>query len=121
MLDKVEELIGASAILKLRSGAAPASLAGASTGTVIATLNLPANWMADASGGIKALLGLWQDSSADAAGTVGHYEFCTAAGVPEMRGPVTATGGGGELTLDNVAVNATQSITITSFNLSKPS
>lgn len=120
MLDSTETTIGASAILKLRSGAAPATVATASTGTVIATMNLPADWMAAASGGSKALSGSWTDPSADATGTVGHFEICTSGGTVHMRGSVTATGGGGDIMLDNVSVNATQSITITAFTLSKP-
>ena len=120
MLDAAETAIGASAILKLRSGAAPATLADASTGTVIATLNLPADWMANAAGGVKALSGTWQDSAADATGTIGHFEFCSAGGTPHLRGSVTVVGGGGNIELQNVNVNATQSITITAFNLTKP-
>ncbi len=120
MLDAVETAIGASAILLLRTGAAPANLAAASTGTVVATLNLPADWMSNASGGLKALLGTWQDSAADATGTVGHFEFRSSGGTAHLRGSVTATGGGGDITLDNVNVNVGQSISITAFNLNKP-
>jgi hypothetical protein len=119
MLDAIEAALGGAAILKLRTGAAPASLAAASTGVVVATLNLPADWMSNASGGTKALLGTWQDSSADASGVVAHFEFCKADGTPQVRGSVTVTGGGGDLTLDNVNVNVGQSITITAFNLNK--
>lgn len=34
-----------------------------------------------------------------------------------MQGTVTATGGGGDMTLDSVAITATQSVTITAFSL----
>lgn len=50
-LDAVETTIGASAILKIRTGAVPASCATADAGTVLATLALPADYMAAASGG----------------------------------------------------------------------
>ena len=68
-LDVVESTIGASAIMKLRTGAAPANCAAADSGTVLATLNLPSDWMAAASGGSKDKSGTWEDLSADAAGT----------------------------------------------------
>ena len=56
-LDAIETQIGASAVLKIRTGAPPATCATADSGTVLATVNLPADWMAAASGGAKALSG----------------------------------------------------------------
>jgi hypothetical protein len=120
LLDALETAIGANAILKLRSGASPATGDAASTGTVIATMNLPADWMAAASSGSKAMLGTWQDTAADAAGTVGHFEICTSAGTPGLRGDVTLTGGGGLIELDAVTLNLGQSVSITSFTLTAP-
>lgn len=117
-LDAIETEIGASAILKLRTGSAPANCAAADTGTVVATINLPADWMAAASGGSKAKSGTWQDASADNAGTVEHFRIYDSGGsVCHMQGTVTITGGGGDLTLDNNVVLATQTITITAFTL----
>ena len=49
-LDAVETAIGASAVLKFRTGAPPSTCATADSGTVLATLNLPADWLAAASG-----------------------------------------------------------------------
>ena len=120
LLDAIETAIGASPILKLRSGGAPADGDVASTGTVIATMNLPADWMAAAASGSKSLIGTWQDSAADAAGTVGHYELCKNDGTPAIRGSVTITGGGGDITLDAVNLNAGQAVSITSFTLVAP-
>lgn len=120
LLDAIETAIGAAAIVKLRTGASPADADSASTGTVIATMNLPADWMANAASGSKSLLGTWQDTSADAAGTVGHFEICKSDGTPAIRGSVTLAGGGGDITLDAVTINLGQSITITSFNLTAP-
>ena len=61
-LDAIESTIGVSAILKIRTGAAPADCATADSGTVLATLNLPSDWMAAAASGNKALSGTWQDT-----------------------------------------------------------
>lgn len=79
-LDAVESTVGTSAILKIRTGAAPATPATADSGTVLATINLPSDWMAAASGGTKALAGTWSDSSADATGTAGHYRIYDSGG-----------------------------------------
>jgi hypothetical protein len=120
MLDAIEAAVGQSPLLRLRSGPAPANVEAAPTGTVIATMQLPTDWMLAAANGAKALTGLWQDPSADAAGTIGHFEICRSDGTPALRGSVTLTGGGGDITLDAVAVNVGQSITITAFTLSLP-
>lgn len=117
-LDAIETAIGASAILKLRTGAAPANCAAADSGTVVATIACPADWAAAAASGSKALQGTWQDLSADNAGTVAHFRLYASDGTTcHMQGTVTATGGGGDLTLDNVVVAAGQQISITSFTL----
>lgn len=115
-LDAVETTIGASAIMKIRSGAPPANCAAADSGTVLATLNLPADWMAAAASGQKAMSGSWADASADAAGTAGHYRIYANDGVTcHEQGTVTATGGGGDMTVDNTVFAAGQGFTVTSY------
>jgi len=115
-LDAIETGIGVSAILKLRTGAAPASVATADSGTVLATLNLPADWLAAAASGQKAKSGTWEDLSADAAGTAAHYRVYASDGTTaHVQGTVTATGGGGDLTLDNTVLAVAQSVTVTSW------
>jgi hypothetical protein len=117
-LDSFETTIGTTPILRIRSGAPPANCAAARTGTVLATINLPSDWMAAASGGSKALSGTWQDTSADAAGTAGHFEVMDSSGTTcHMQGTVTATGGGGDMTLDNTSIASGQQINITSFTI----
>jgi hypothetical protein len=117
-LDAVESTIGTSAIMEIRSGAAPADCSEADSGTVLATLNLPSDWMAAASSGSKALAGTWEDSSADATGTAAHFRIKDSGGSTcHIQGTVTATGGGGDLTLDNTSIASGQAITISSFTL----
>lgn len=118
-LDGIETAIGTSAILKIRSGSAPADCGTADSGTVLATLNLPSDWLAAASGGSKSKSGTWEDTSADAAGTAGHFRiYATDGTTVHMQGTVTATGGGGDMTLDNTSIASGQQVTITSFTLS---
>lgn len=117
-LDAIETAIGLSAVLKIRTGAAPANCAAADSGTVLATANLPADWMAAAAGGVKGLSGTWQDASADAAGTAAHFRIYASDGVTcHMQGTVTATGGGGDMTVDNIIFAAAQGFSVTSFNI----
>lgn len=117
-LDQIESTISTSAIMKIRTGAAPADCAAADTGTVLATISLPSDWMAAASSGSKAKSGTWSDSSADASGTAAHFRIYDSGGSTcHIQGTVTATGGGGDLTLDNTSINSAQVVTITSFTL----
>ena len=118
MLDTIESTVSTSAVLKIRTGAQPANCAAADTGTVLATMSLPSDWMAAADAGSKALSGTWQDASADATGTAAHFRVYASDGTTcHMQGSVTATGAGGDMTLDNTSVAAGQSITISSFTL----
>lgn len=117
-LDAIETAIGASAVLKIRTGAPPADVAAADSGTVLASLTLPSDWMDAAASGAKAKAGTWQDTSADGTGTAAHFRIYASDGTTcHLQGTVTATGGGGDLTLDNTSIASGQSVTITSFSL----
>lgn len=121
LLDAIETATGATAVLKMRTGAAPATVATADSGTVLATLTLPADWMSAAAAGAKAKLGTWEDASADASGTVAHFRIYASDGTTaHIQGTVTATGGGGDMTVDNVVFAAAQAFSITAFTLTAP-
>lgn len=123
LLDAIEAAIGAAAVLKIFSGSAPANCAAADSGTLLATLTLPADWMAAASGGTKARSGTWEDLSADAGAptNAGHFRLYAADGTScHLQGSITVTGGGGDLTLDAIAITAGQAIAITGFTLTAP-
>lgn len=117
-LDTIESTIGVSAVMKIRTGSAPANCGTADSGTVVATLSLPSDWMAAASGGAKALSGTWTDASADATGTAAHFRvYESTATTCHIQGTVTATGGGGDLTVDSTSFTAGQAFTVTAFTL----
>jgi hypothetical protein len=114
----IETTTGVSAILKIRTGTPPANVAAADTGTVLATVPCPSDWLADPSGGVAALAGTWQDTSADGSGTAAHFRLYASDGTTcHMQGTVTVTGGGGDMQLDSVAFTAGQAFTITAFTL----
>lgn len=117
-LDAVETTIGTSAVLKIRTGSPPADCATADSGTVLATLSLPSDWMAAASGGAKSKSGTWEDTSADATGTAAHWRLYASDGTTcHAQGTVTATGGGGDMTVDNASFASGQSFSVTTFTL----
>lgn len=117
-LNTIETAIGTSAVLKIRTGAAPSTCGAADTGTVLATIQLPSDWLAAASAGAKAKSGTWSDTSADSTGTAQHFRIYEKTATNcHIQGTVTATGGGGDLTLDNTSIASAQTVTITSFTL----
>lgn len=103
-----------SGTLEIRSGAAPGA-DNVATGTVLATILLPADALAPAAARSKAKSGTWQDAAADAGGTAAHFRLTSSGGTHVVEGSVSATGGGGDLQLDTVTLVAGQPVTITSF------
>lgn len=117
MLDSLETTVGTAPILKIISGSAPANCAAATTGTVLATMTLPSDWLANASSGSKALSGTWQDASADATGTAGYFRLFDSSGTTcHLQG--TCGTSGADLNLDSTSITVGQSVTITSFSIS---
>jgi hypothetical protein len=115
-LDAIETDSGTAAILKIRTGAPPASCATADSGTVLATLTLPSDWMAAAASGAKSMSGSWADSSADAAGTAGHFRIYKSDGTTcQMQGTVAASSA--DMIVDNVVFAAGQAFSVTSFTI----
>ncbi len=118
MLDAIETQAGTSAIMKIRTGTVPANCAAADSGTVLATLNLPSDWMAAASSGAKAKSGTWQDASADASGTAAHWRLYQSDGTTVVaQGTVTVTGGAGDMEVDNTTFASGQTFTVSTFTL----
>lgn len=113
-LDAVETATGTAPTLEIRTGAVPANCAAASTGTVLATLTLPSDWMNAASGGTKTLLGTWQDTSADATGTAAHFRIFQGA-TCHIQGTVGTSGT--DMIVDNASFAAGQAFTVTAFTL----
>lgn len=80
-LDAIETTVGTAPLLRFYSGTAPANCAAAATGTLLAEITLPSDWMAGAASRSKGIAnGPWVDSSANASGLVGYYRMLNSAG-----------------------------------------
>lgn len=119
MIGQYETTLGTTPKLILRSGTQPADCAAVDSGTFLAILTLPADWMNAASAGSITKNGTWT-GTASAAGTVGHYRLkdSTATstdntGTTHEQGSVGQ--GTGDLSLDNVVVANGQTITVTTW------
>lgn len=118
-LDQFETTVGVTAKLQLRTGAAPVDCATAASGTLLCEMTLPSDYMSAASAGSKAKLGTWSGTGA-AAGSAAHFRIVdNAATTCHMQGTVTATGGGGDMTLDNVSIAVAQVVTVSTFTIAR--
>jgi len=118
-LDALETTTGATAILRIRTGAPPATCATADSGTVLAEMTLPSDWMAAASGGTKAKSGTWEDAAANATGTAAHFRVYDSTGTTcHLQGTVTVAGGGGDMTLvGTVDIASGQPVSVANLTL----
>jgi hypothetical protein len=118
-LDQLEATVGTGPLLQLFTGGVPANCAAADSGTKLAEMTLPSDWMAAASGGSKAKSGTWT-VNAIAAGAAAHFRIKNSAGtVCHVQGTVTATGGGGDMTVDNTSLASGQAVTVNTFALTE--
>lgn len=116
-LDQLESTIGTAPKLYFRSGTPPANCAAADTGTLLATLTLPSDWMAAASGGSKAKSGTWSDVGT-AAGTIGHFRIKDSTGTTcHIQGTVGTSGA--DMIVDNTSIGVGQTITVNTFTLTR--
>lgn len=116
-LDSIETTVSTSAVLKIRTGAQPATCATADSGTELVSMSLPSDWAAAASSGAKAKSGTWS-GTAGGTGTAAHFRLYASDGTTcHMQGTVTATGGGGDMTLDNTSIASGQTVSVTTFTV----
>jgi hypothetical protein len=124
--DAVVDLLDAgpaAGYIEIRSGSQPATVNTAASGTLLGTLTLsdPAFGNATtASPSVATASAITSDSSADATGTAGWFRGYDSTGTAVIDGSVTATGGGGDLTLDSVSIVAGGVIAISSWTVSHP-
>ena len=112
-----EAPIGTAPLLRMYSGAMPANTAAAATGTLLVEMTLPSDWLTAPSAGGVSKSGTWQDLSANAGGTLGYYRIYNSAGtLCHDQGTITATGGGGDMEVDNTSVASGQQVTVSAFS-----
>ncbi|MFM9922757.1 hypothetical protein VLK31_07185 [Variovorax sp. H27-G14] len=120
-LDAIETAIGTSAKVRIYSGAQPANCAAAASGTLLVEWALGADWAANASAGVKAFNSTPVAGTATGNGTAGHYRIVDSAGTTcHEQGTVTATGGGGDVTIDNTTIASGQTVNISSWTVTEP-
>ena len=118
-LDIIEETVGLAPILKIRTGPQPADCAQPDSGLVLATIQLPYDWLLDAEDGVKSMSGSWQDNAANATGSLpGHFRLYAADDTTcFLQGSVGLTGSSADMTVDALNFVVGQYFTVTLFTL----
>lgn len=117
-----ETTIGTAARLSLRTGAPPANCAAADSGTEIIRYTLASDWAAAFASGAASpwLNNLPLTGASTGTGTLGHYRIYASDGTTcHHQGTITATGGGGDLTVDNTSVVSPQVVNVTAWGVTE--
>ena len=115
-LDQIESTIGTAPLLRIYTGSIPANPVTAASGTLLATLTLPSDWMAAAASASKAKAGTWS-GTASASGVGGYCRIYDSSGTTcHIQG--TAGIGSGDFQFDNTNISTGQSITCNTFTIS---
>jgi hypothetical protein len=104
--------------IQIRTGASPGANS-AATGTLLVTVTLIDPSFGSVSAG-SATLADPAAVLAVASGTAGHCRVLDSSANVIMDGTVTATGGGGDLTLASTAISSGQSVDVTGGTLTQP-
>lgn len=114
-LDTFESTVGITPKLRILTGTVPADCATVQSGTLLAEMDLPSDWMNGAAAGSKTKLGTWS-VTAVAAGVAGYFRILDAAGITcHMQGTVGQ--GTGDMSLDNTNIANGQVVTVNTFTL----
>lgn len=109
--------------IRIYSGVQPATPDTALSGnTLLAELRINATSAPAAAAGVLTFNAITSDTAADATGTASFYRKLGSNGTSaHIDGTVTATGGGGDLTLNTVSIvlNAQVDITSDTYTISK--
>ena len=107
--------IGPSPVLQIRSGPPPQNCAARDSGSLLASMTLPAEWMTAAKNGRIAKAGEWESRGADANGDAGHFRIYATDGRCMLQGTVSTAGA--DMTVDSVGFIAGQIFVINSFSI----
>ncbi len=102
--------LGATATLKIFSGAVPGNCAASDPSGLLLTITLPATPFT-ASAGALTKNGSWTTSTTTA-GTAASFRIYDSSAVCAMQGNVTT-----DLVLDNTSIGTNQTVTITAFGV----
>lgn len=106
--------------IEIRTGAQPASVITVPSGVLLSTLVLSDPAFGAAVGGTASANPITDDVSADATGSAGWFRGFDSTGVAVIDGTITATGGGGDLELNDIDIVADSIVQVNSWKVTMP-
>jgi hypothetical protein len=113
-------------VIRIYSGSKPATPATSATGTLLAEFTLSDPAFGSAATGVATLASPPKtDSSANATDTAGYFRLldsteAAGTGLGIVDGTVTATGGGGDVTLNTTSITSGAAVELTSGTITMP-
>lgn len=117
LLDRLDTTFPSGGTWKFYTGSRPAATTDAASGTLLVTITLPSSPWAAASGNSKAKQNAWE-AVIGTSGTIGWARLANSGDTIRVDFTVTATGGGGDLTLPSLVAVAGKKLTISSMTVS---
>lgn len=108
---QIQATVSTSGVLKVFSGAEPASCAAADPAGLLATIALPSTFLTNSSG-VTTISGTWS-AAATGAGTAASWRIYDGSSVCHVQGDTT------DMSFDNTNISIGQVITITAFTVTR--
>ena len=106
--------IGASATINIYSGSAPATCATSASGTLLGTFTGNASAFGTVAGEVITLETIATTTAVAGSPTnAGYFRILDSGSVCHVQGTITATGGGGDLTMTSIAITSGDTLTLT--------
>ena len=110
--------VGGVGSIQIRTGAQPANVGDAASGTLLGTLGFSATAFGAAATGVATAAAISSDTSADASGTAGHARFLNGDG--SINSDADCAQGSGTVNFDNSVVVSGGIIAISSMTVTVP-
>lgn len=107
--------------IRVYSGAQPASANDAPSGTLLAEWDAQDPAFGAAASGTATLQGTPIATTGTDTGTAGWFRLVNRDEATVLDGSVTATGGGGDMEVDNTSIASGQTVNLTSMTVTMPS
>ena len=111
--------VGGAGSVEIRTGTQPATADTAASGTLCATLTLPATAFGAASNGVATAAAI-AAVAASSTNTAGWFRAKSGGGTTIIDGSCTATGGGGDMQLNTTSLVSGVNVQITAWTVTMP-
>lgn len=115
--EAIAKTVGPSPYLEIRSGPPPADCRQADSGILLCAIALPETWMELPTAGSVSSIGEWKGEGVGE-GKAAHYRIKNSAkSITHIQGTISATGGGGDMEIDNAVIAPGQTVRVTSYGI----